>query len=456
MAINSAQYATSLEDIKQRALSIQGQIQENAAAEAADKSKADPIADELTRSLQDQISGAKGSEQTIMDKFNERKTLAEGAGAANEELIKSQAGTAIQDTEEAGKKRMTAELESRRGFATNTAVVRDLEESTAKRVRDLSKSRDELLLQNKVLQASRIDDLIVSEQEALTSARKTYVEGLLNLSNERRAQLSFETPEQKGQRELEQTRESQLDEIKLNFADIPGIKDVKSLEEAIGLAGPEMKKDKDQARRMVEAQINKEYAAAQAARDSVNGRPLPATQVKLLSDAKFLPNVLDELEEMVNSNLGLIGPVSGRVPFSEDRDIIKARLKTAAQLIGKFMEGGVLRLEDEIKYAAMLPQLTDLNSNVALAKLQAVREMLAMQYNSYLIDFGASGFNVSGFDSITFIPEGGGRSLSPTTASNVPTTGSDRVLTSPATGSGIGDLNGNMFGGLFQTNMINQ
>jgi len=132
------------------------------------------------------------------------------------------------------------------------------------------------------------------------------------------------------------------------------------------------------------------------------GINLPATQVTMLSDARYFPALLDELENTINKNASLIGPISGQIPFSEAREKVKDDLKRAAQLIGKFMEGGVLRKEDEIKYREMLPQLTDLNSKVALDKLAGVRRMLQEKYNNYLQDFAGSGYNVSGFESIDF------------------------------------------------------
>ena len=82
--------------------------------------------------------------------------------------------------------------------------------------------------------------------------------------------------------------------------------------------------------------------------------------------------------------------------FDDSKRLAEAKLKTASQLVGKFMEGGVLRKEDEEKYSKMLPQLTDPEST-AQGKLESVRTMLQMKYNSYLTDFSTTGYDVSGF-----------------------------------------------------------
>jgi len=50
----------------------------------------------------------------------------------------------------------------------------------------------------------------------------------------------------------------------------------------------------------------------------------------------------------------------------------------------------------------MLPQLSDQNVRVSLSKLQGVRDMLSLKYNGYLTDFSGSGFDVSGFNPISF------------------------------------------------------
>lgn len=90
-------------------------------------------------------------------------------------------------------------------------------------------------------------------------------------------------------------------------------------------------------------------------------RDLPATQTVLLADGAFLPGVLNELEDLIDENERFFGPRFGALfdPISGGPSRIfdkvavqKAEddLSRAAQLVGKFMEGGVLRKEDEIKY----------------------------------------------------------------------------------------------------------
>lgn len=203
-----------------------------------------------------------------------------------------------------------------------------------------------------------------------------------------------------------------LDDKKLSELKIsnPEIAFADTMEEALGYLGGEIKKDKALERRLKEAQINAANAAA-TAKNNPTETQLPSSQVVMLSDAKFLPGVLDELEKLVNDNKDLFGYKNvsifgvGAAKLSDEKLKIDAELRRAAQLVGKFMEGGVLRKEDEIKYARMLPQIDDKNSDVALNKLTGVREMLGLKYNNYLVDFNGSNYDVSNFPLLDFSGE---------------------------------------------------
>lgn len=69
--------------------------------------------------------------------------------------------------------------------------------------------------------------------------------------------------------------------------------------------------------------------------------------------------------------------------FSATPASLEAEITMARQIIGKAMEGGVLRKEDEAKYAKMLPTIVD-SLPVAKAKLNHVRRQLEANINTYL------------------------------------------------------------------------
>ena len=133
------------------------------------------------------------------------------------------------------------------------------------------------------------------------------------------------------------------------------------------------------------------------------GRSLPPNQSVMLSDATYFPGLLNSLEKSISENKKYFDPLKwiyySTNPYEIWAQSIEDDLKRSMQLIGKFMEGGVLRKEDEIKYAKMLPKLTD-KYEVAQNKIQGIRKMLADKYNGYIRDFANSGYDVSKFATI--------------------------------------------------------
>lgn len=133
-------------------------------------------------------------------------------------------------------------------------------------------------------------------------------------------------------------------------------------------------------------------------------RPLPPTQATTLSEGFQIPLVTQNIAALLDPNnkenkISLFGPIVGlnaMNPYAEEARKVDAGLRRASQVIGKFMEGGVLRKEDEEKYRKMLPNLTD-KPDVARYKLEEVNKLLAAKSQQYLADYEAAGFDVSGF-----------------------------------------------------------
>ena len=69
---------------------------------------------------------------------------------------------------------------------------------------------------------------------------------------------------------------------------------------------------------------------------------------------------------------------------------LQAEIDLARQTIGKALEGGVLRKEDEEKYRNILATITD-QPEVALAKLDQLNTMLQRDQSRYRERLGASG-----------------------------------------------------------------
>ena len=139
-----------------------------------------------------------------------------------------------------------------------------------------------------------------------------------------------------------------------------------------------------------------------------NLRQLSATEVGKYNEGNQIPTILNDIETVVSGNKDMFGPVSGRLsslnPYNEKAKTMDAQLLAAAQTVGKFLEGGVLRAEDIPKYRKMLPDLSD-SPEVAANKLAAVRRLLITKQNSDISALKGAGYDVSSIDKGFVAPE---------------------------------------------------
>lgn len=87
------------------------------------------------------------------------------------------------------------------------------------------------------------------------------------------------------------------------------------------------------------------------------------------------------------------------IPGSQTQKL-RSGIDRVRQIVGKALEGGVLRKEDEEKYMRILPAITDLPSVVAY-KIKNVTEQMENDMNSYISLQAASGRNTAGVASST-------------------------------------------------------
>lgn len=118
-----------------------------------------------------------------------------------------------------------------------------------------------------------------------------------------------------------------------------------------------------------------------------------------LGDSKAASAMLDSLQNTLNENKGILGPVEGSVrglnPYDTTAQSFQAQVNATKQIVGKYLEGGVLRLEDEKKYEKILPKLSD-TPEVAQNKINEVRKLIDNKYASQIQTLGGAGYNVSG------------------------------------------------------------
>lgn len=136
-------------------------------------------------------------------------------------------------------------------------------------------------------------------------------------------------------------------------------------------------------------------------------KQLPAEKVLSVNEGNNMPKLMDKLEATIGSNADSFGPVSGRMgsinPYNTTAQTIQSQMKAASQLVGKYMEDGVLRKEDEVKYEKMLPTMSD-TPEVARNKLAIVRNMLAEKQKSNLAALKGSNYDTTGVDGNVNVP----------------------------------------------------
>jgi hypothetical protein len=113
-------------------------------------------------------------------------------------------------------------------------------------------------------------------------------------------------------------------------------------------------------------------------------------------------NLLSNLEGKMQGQTDNMGPILGRLkswnPYDTEAQVLQSDVKATAQMIGKYLEGGVLRAEDVPKYEAMLPTMKD-KPEVAQGKIENVRQLLKMKQESRINALEAQGYSTAGLKS---------------------------------------------------------
>lgn len=134
-------------------------------------------------------------------------------------------------------------------------------------------------------------------------------------------------------------------------------------------------------------------------RESINGKQLPSDKVLLVNEGNSIPTMLTSIKDTIKNNGDAFGPIAGRLgsmnPYDTKSQTIDSQVRAASQAFGRYMEGGVLRKEDEEKYRKMFPTLSDTPA-VAANKLAIVEKLLVDKQTSNVAALKNSGYDTSG------------------------------------------------------------
>lgn len=137
------------------------------------------------------------------------------------------------------------------------------------------------------------------------------------------------------------------------------------------------------------------------------GRPLPAGSAQSIADLDTSLNNLRTLRGALEGahSTGAVAQLGSMVPnvvtevtgIGQDAKTKQAGINLVKQIIGKALEGGVLRKEDEEKYKAILPTIGD-PPDVVKAKLDGLEKTLAMKRQTSIDAFGDAGYDMGKFE----------------------------------------------------------
>src|SRR5262245_7292942 len=126
------------------------------------------------------------------------------------------------------------------------------------------------------------------------------------------------------------------------------------------------------------------------------GKAASDTALKEIKEVDLALGSLDELATMINENKQYMGPVAGAItsvnPWSQGKNLQSA-FALVRQKIGKALEGGVLRKEDEIKYRTILGDIISTPEN-ALFNIDQLKQMMQRDKALFNQTLGQGGRNV--------------------------------------------------------------
>jgi len=166
-----------------------------------------------------------------------------------------------------------------------------------------------------------------------------------------------------------------------------------------GLQGKQM----DRVNSMADRKALIDYKATKDAQTSAAKvkapKKLSAANVLKVNEGNAIPKTLDTIAETIETNKDLFGPIEGRIrslnPYDTKGQVLDAEIRAASQQFGRYMEGGVLRKEDEIKYRKMFPAMSD-TREIADGKLDIVRKLLRRKQESDLDALGKQNYDLTG------------------------------------------------------------
>ncbi len=135
------------------------------------------------------------------------------------------------------------------------------------------------------------------------------------------------------------------------------------------------------------------------------GRPVTSGDAGRIADLDTSLNDLDVLAATVTGSTGTSAKIGASLPNwvteltgrGTSAKQKQASIDRVKQVIGKALEGGVLRKEDEVKYEKILPTIYD-PPEVVASKLQGLQQALTLRRQTTLDSLADAGYDTSKFN----------------------------------------------------------
>jgi hypothetical protein len=129
-------------------------------------------------------------------------------------------------------------------------------------------------------------------------------------------------------------------------------------------------------------------------------RNMKESAIDEMNQGRDALDLLDGVFSKVDRSQKSMGPIMGRIksmnPYDTDSQLLRADTMKAAQIIGKYLEGGKMTDTDVIRYQKLLPAISD-TPEVAVAKMNDLRNMIEKKQANRIETFNAQGYNTQGY-----------------------------------------------------------
>lgn len=215
--------------------------------------------------------------------------------------------------------------------------------------------------------------------------------GQIEMTPEKMREKSFEeTVKQGGLLKSGQKAELNPETNAYNLVPVPGFKDTET--------------DLTRAKIKTEEARAKELLARAGGGKNAGGKIVPANDALQAGSVEASLAALDDVSNNLANNKDIIGPAQGRLSslqalgeFGETgkrAKVLRGNLRTNAQIIGKYLEGGKLTDSDIARYEQMLPGLND-SEEVAQNKIASLQRLIAQKQNSELNTLQSAGYDTN-------------------------------------------------------------